>query len=617
MTAVPTSSAFGASFPPTQTGVLDKVQEDKWSSTPPQITSYLTYSRAEPSDDQSRHRYMSSPCGLGWRFQLDETFHYQKSPSNHLAQELVGKTRLRLVPHFCSSMPLILLKVIVKIMFPRDEGKAFGVQTEEFSSLPIRSESALGTYMEPAQHEGPVQLEVTLTFDPITGLALPTTPSMNTQKALHHSLDGPTFVDTKFYLFSARVNGRPAHPKPVYAKSLLLTDSSNYMRDLLSPDSSFTGGSPCDLRLDVPEEIAKLDADVYDYDDDSDLEESEGPTTTSKGKAPENPSEIEKEGDPGDQQEATPASHFIDGRAFAINGTAYKTWKAFLFYSYTNSIYFNKLKSQRTQKSASFNWVQSTKSNPEFVTCSPKSMYRFADYADLPELKALAKEGISKSLSRFNIVDELFSVFTYKYQEIIELEVDFLVRNFTGSVRRDFDEMLQMIVLGTQTHCFRVLAFTIKRLLGDDARTAWKAVDGTERNIGRKNKKRQAETASSSSESDLQDAFTEKGEGEEMETDESEEATKDGAPGGKNPPLPQFGSPFAGASTNRSFFGTPVAKSPPSIFGQATLGNESVFGSLARDLRAPAKSPREPVPASTSGEGRSPVSVKQKKKKGI
>ncbi|KAF5359470.1 hypothetical protein D9756_003561 [Leucocoprinus leucothites] len=596
---VRTPSLFGSSVPPTPRGVLeppgvlDKIQEDKWTSNPPQVTSYLTYSRAEPLDDQSRHCYMSSPCGLGWLFQLNETFHYQKSPSNHLAQELVGQTSLRLLPHFCSSMPFVLPKVIVKIVFPRDEGKALGVQMGEFLGLPIRSESALGTYMEPVQREGSVQLEVILTFDPISGLAFPTTPSMNTQKALHHSLDGPTFVDTKFYLFSAKVNGRPALPKPVYAKSLLITDSSNYMRDLLSPDSSFTGGSPCDLRLDVPEEIAKLDADTYDYDDDSDLEESEGSTATSKGKAPESPSEMEKKQDFGDQG-ATPAPHFIDGQAFAINGTAYKTWKAFIFYSYTNSIYFNKLKSQRAQNSTSFNWDQPTKGNPEFVTCSPKSMYRFADYAGLPELKALAKEGISQSLSRFNIVDELFSVFTYKYQEIIELEVDFLVRNFTGSVRRDFDEMLQMIVLGMQTHCFRVLAFTIKRLLGDDARTAWKAVDGTERNIGRRNGKRQVESAHSSS--------------------EWEEVAKDGATGGNVPPTPQLSFSFAGPSTHSALFGTPVMNNSSSAFGKAISGNENPFGSFAG---TPPGTPRGPVPASTSGEGKSPVNVKQKKKKGI
>jgi hypothetical protein len=123
----------------------------------------------------------------------------------------------------------------------------------------------------------------------------------------------------------------------------------------------------------------------------------------------------------------------------------------------------------------------------------------------LPDLKALAKEGIRKSISRANVIQELFSAFTSKsvtnavqwrtftflttsfirYQEIIEVEVDFLVKNFSGTVRRDFDDMLQMIVVGTQTHCFRALAFTMRRLLGEDTPSAWAALNHTEGRGGR------------------------------------------------------------------------------------------------------------------------------------
>lgn len=43
-----------------------------------------------------------------------------------------------------------------------------------------------------------------------------------------------------------------------------------------------------------------------------------------------------------------------------------------MFYVYTNTIQFNKLKSQQTE--------QDQVSDPEFTACSPKSMYRLADY---------------------------------------------------------------------------------------------------------------------------------------------------------------------------------------------------------------------------------------------
>jgi hypothetical protein len=113
----------------------------------------------------------------------------------------------------------------------------------------------------------------------------------------------------------------------------------------------------------------------------------------------------------------------------------------------------------------------------------------------------LAKEGIRKSLSKSNIISELFSPFTSRsttqilishrsfssdtfllfeisrYQEIIELEVNFLVENFTPDVARQLDETLQMIVLGTKPHSFRILAFTMRRLRGDSTEVAWAALE--------------------------------------------------------------------------------------------------------------------------------------------
>jgi hypothetical protein len=264
-------------------------------------------------------------------------------------------------------MPLSGLKVDVKVSYLGDGGnEPVMTQNRQFTGVSIRSETAIGTYAEPAQFKGSVQLEITLTFNPTDELCLPTTPSMNAQKALHHSLDGPGFVDTKFYLFSARVEGRPSVPKAVFAKSVLLLGTSNYMKDrkhsvlplaenearstdttlfvtVLSPESGFTNGTPGDLHSDVPEEIEKLDADLYEYDEDSDLEEDEKELSGRKGKAPVSPrydinlssidpadvvslSDNLEEGSSTDRlKEKLPVSELTNGRAIAINGTAYKT----------------------------------------------------------------------------------------------------------------------------------------------------------------------------------------------------------------------------------------------------------------------------------------------------
>jgi hypothetical protein len=48
-------------------------------------------------------------------------------------------------------------------------------------------------------------------------------------------------------------------------------------------------------------------------------------------------------------------------------------WSAFILYAYTNEIQFCKLKSQRTTGG-------SEPADDDFIPCSPKSMYKFADY---------------------------------------------------------------------------------------------------------------------------------------------------------------------------------------------------------------------------------------------
>ncbi|KAF9441838.1 hypothetical protein P691DRAFT_536454 [Macrolepiota fuliginosa MF-IS2] len=277
--------------PPQPQLLAERVRQDKWNASPPQITSYLTYPKSEPTNSRFEATYESPSCGLGWRFQLQECFIYQTSSLMPRTQELVGQVGLTFLPHLCSSGPLGGVKVNVKVSYPMDKSKS--VHEKEFTGISVQSSAALGTYMEPPRYQGQTHIEITLTINPSDDLCLPTTPSVNTRMALHHSLDGPTFVDAKFYLFSARVQGRPALPKAVFAKSVLLTDGSSYLRDLLTPGAGFAGGTQCDLRKDVPEELAKLDPDAFEYDSDSDLEDyddDEELDMKGKGKAPEAPS---------------------------------------------------------------------------------------------------------------------------------------------------------------------------------------------------------------------------------------------------------------------------------------------------------------------------------------
>jgi hypothetical protein len=232
-------SPVPSSSPPLHLGIAGKrtwkLHEDTWISHPPQVKSYLAYSTASKScliSENDAFTVVSPNCGFGWRFRFNESFQYLKSVSNPRVQDLVGRISLTLEPNLCSSMPLSKVKITVKVTFPSDQAKA--TQESQYSDVSLQSETQIGTITEPNGCEGQLHFEITLVFSDTDGLSLPTTLSTSTRKALRYSLDGPSFVDTKFYLFSSRVQGRPARPKVMFANSVLLKDSGTYLHDCKS-----------------------------------------------------------------------------------------------------------------------------------------------------------------------------------------------------------------------------------------------------------------------------------------------------------------------------------------------------------------------------------------------
>ncbi|KAK0184381.1 hypothetical protein F5146DRAFT_1075428 [Armillaria mellea] len=227
--------------------------------------------------------------------------------------------------------------------------------------------------------------------------------------------DGKLPIDLKFTAHT-RISprGRIGHPKAIFASSILVEGYTPYLDKYIN-----TGATLVDLDSDGHKDSTAWDA--YDYDADSDFDEDDGGdndadtedldammTDTTDSEALEY-----------DSRGADVQGPVRLGNICHVKDTAYTTWKSFLAYLYTQEISFAPLKSSRTLRTT-------TKD-----ACSPKSMYRLALKAGLDSLKDLAFENIRSQLTPSNIIAEVFSKCTHQYPELLDMEVRYLIDNFT------------------------------------------------------------------------------------------------------------------------------------------------------------------------------------------
>jgi len=88
-------------------------------------------------------------------------------------------------------------------------------------------------------------------------------------------------------------------------------------------------------------------------------------------------------------------------------------------------------------------------SSDQLYSCSPKSMYRFADMLELDELRQRAFEAIKSNLSKENIIEEVFSKFTSRYPEVLEMEIRLLnTMRDERSIQEALPAIVQRMVAG-------------------------------------------------------------------------------------------------------------------------------------------------------------------------
>ncbi|KAF9645603.1 hypothetical protein BDM02DRAFT_3189560 [Thelephora ganbajun] len=226
-------------------------------------------------------------------------------------------------------------------------------------------------------------------------------------EALNEGIVSGTLVDTKIILFSRRdISGSVRGPKALYASSHVLK-SVPYFNDLLF-------GNFSEARLkDFDDDFGGDEsAEDYGYYSDSDLEDDENEKPT-----PQEPThDVSSTGSPRSSHLENHTELSNKGKIVRIPDVAFVTFQAFIFYLYTGQIEFAPLGPQGNRGSRTTELQ--TSHDDEIPRPSPKSVYRLADKYDTPTLKALALSHIRRELKNCDIVEETFSEFTSRYDDI-------------------------------------------------------------------------------------------------------------------------------------------------------------------------------------------------------
>ncbi|GBE81450.1 predicted protein [Sparassis crispa] len=271
-----------------------------------------------------------------------------------------------------------------------------------------------------------------------------------TEEALKASLSSPAFLDVKFFAFSRKyvtADGtvRVDKPQPILAISSVLKKIEDLDKLLSSGFSE--SNSRVDLNSGYPGNETPY-CDEYDYDSDSDLDYEEDVIDIVE----ESPADIH-------EAQGQPAQPSAQGncRQIIIKDAAFHTWRAFIFYLYTGKIKFMQLKS-RDEEARNVELALYLSDPNSVPPCSPKSMYRLADKYGLAELQTRAFAAIKERLSTANIVKEVFSKFTSRYDKIQELEIDFLCTHYTNpEVANTLKQIADGVVQGEFPHAGEVL----------------------------------------------------------------------------------------------------------------------------------------------------------------
>ncbi|KAF9778365.1 hypothetical protein BJ322DRAFT_1214739 [Thelephora terrestris] len=282
------------------------------------------------------------------------------------------------------------------------------------------------------------------------------------REALNDSIASGRFVDTKIILYSRRdSSGVITKPKALYANSHVLK-SVPYFSNLLS--GTYSESEPKDFFEPIDEDEQ---AENYGHYSDSDLEDDDDAVNATgravKKAAPPKGNSLDRFCSPANDNRAqTPLYGEWNecserGSIIKVHDIALITFQAFLIYLYTGQVEFAPYGSEENRRSRSTEIV--SLSEDSIPRPSPKSIYRLAHKYDIPALQRLAWDSIRNGIERCDTVEEVFSEFSSKYEDVRTLHVNHLVsvllhadENSAGLLYEKIDEKVDCYASGSLDH---------------------------------------------------------------------------------------------------------------------------------------------------------------------
>ncbi|KAK0184364.1 hypothetical protein F5146DRAFT_247180 [Armillaria mellea] len=381
---------------------LQQNGRDQWSTMGPlSIKSTFTFHLSPGS-------HYSPRCGWGWTFSVE------------YGNEIFAQDCTKLVAYFDYAAPggtdflgqsLTVSGAISGPSVVHSLGDKVDIKMGP-SSAPQIVKRTLGSCHLPLT-DAVITLAFTVAFPFHETIFSPINPkaafSSRASRALRDTIETGELIDTKFYLFSRRLGEGQAYcPKALFSSSRVILGASDYI-DVLLSGSAFSESKEVDI-----DEPVDIPTGEYSYDGDSDLESDDGYDDDARGSSNWR-----------SQSSGSIKTRPRLGRVCVLKDIAYKTFKAFLVYLYTEDITFTSIKSKTSLPSNSR------------LGCSPKSMYRLADMINHEPLKKLALANLQTQLTKANICSELFSEFTSWYPEVLNMEVRFTLEHWSDPVVQD------------------------------------------------------------------------------------------------------------------------------------------------------------------------------------